>query len=86
MALLQRTADHGIPLHNRERALHFKAHGNLYELKSHEIRILLFKGEGRDPILAHALKKRADPTPQRAIESALRVRDEWDRQHAGEAT
>ena len=81
VALLKRTADRGMPLHNRTRALHLRAHGNLYELKSHEIRILLFRGEGRDLILAHALKKRSDRTPRRAIESALRVPDEWERQH-----
>ncbi len=83
LALLKRVADHGVPLHNPERARQLKGCGNLYEFKSHAVRILFFTGQGDDLILAHAFKKRTTKTPSRAVDTALRIRDEWEQQHTG---
>ncbi len=74
--LLQRSADHGIPLHHREKCR--KLRPNLYEFKSYQVRLLFFIAGGGDIIITNGFVKRQDSTPEQEIERALRLRGSWE--------
>lgn len=75
LALLERTANHGLPGNDQR----FKRLQNcdLYEFKSHRVRLLCFF-EGRELIiLTHGFEKKQDKTPHGEIERAERLQKEY---------
>lgn len=70
LALLERTAEHGIP-HNDQK---FKClRDGIYEFKSYQTRIFCAMHAGRMILLTHGMKKKKDKTDQQEIDRALRL-------------
>lgn len=70
MALLKRCADFGLPK-NTEKFRHLI--GKIYELKSHQIRMLCTFDEGRIIILTNGFIKKQQKTPKKEIDKAERL-------------
>ena len=75
LALIERTADRG-PVRNTEK--YRKLHGviELWELKAHPVRIMLFYDEANNMILTHGFIKKGNKPPRNQIERGLRIRKE----------
>ena len=73
VALLRRTADHGI-LSNEEKFR--KLDHGIWEFKSFQVRLLCFFERNHLIVLTHGFKKKQDRTPKNEIERAVRIREE----------
>ena len=74
LSLLEYTGDYGPP-RNTEKFK--KLEGEIWEFKSHQVRVLCFFDKGRIIITTHGFKKKRDKTPKREIERAERMREEY---------
>ncbi|MFY9268250.1 MAG: type II toxin-antitoxin system RelE/ParE family toxin [Candidatus Manganitrophaceae bacterium] len=70
IALLKRTADHGLPK-NEEKFK--KLWDDLFEFKTGQVRIICFFDKGRLIILTHGFLKKSQKTPRTEVEKARRL-------------
>lgn len=80
VALLQRAADHGLPLHNRQKCRQLAGYRNLYEFKSSQVRLLFFITSDQDVVLANGFLKKRGATPRQEIDRAVRIRSMWEQE------
>lgn len=72
--LLQGSADNGLPV-NEEKFK--KLEKDIWEFKSHQVRILCFLDKGRIIITTHGFLKKRGRTPRSEIEKALKLYNEY---------
>lgn len=80
LALVQRAADHGLPLHNRQKCRQLSGQAGLYEFKSSQVRLLFFVTGHRDLILTNGFLKKRGATPRQEIDQAVRIRALWEQE------
>ena len=80
LALMQRAADHGLPLHNKQKCRQLSGQAGLYEFKSSQVRLLFFVTGDRDLILTNGFLKKRGATPRQEIDRAARIRALWEQE------